>query len=201
MRCPHCGNVNLVWDYVRGEVVCPKCGTVVDNIYVDDRPTRTDLIYKPVKGKEIGLSKVTREYLTLLDGIKKNRRLSGKGFIDAKSFMEYVEGRRGKVGIIKVRLPSKSLKRNAALAKVLRIIRKYPRLNSRTERAKYALGLIAIHAVTKNSLSVEEISRATGLSGMHVRRLIKVALKSDAFLREVRDSLKPPHPVSGILNT
>lgn len=35
LQCPHCGNVNLVIDYARGEVVCPKCGTVVVEHLVD----------------------------------------------------------------------------------------------------------------------------------------------------------------------
>ena len=29
VKCPHCGNLNLVVDYQRGEVICPRCGTVV----------------------------------------------------------------------------------------------------------------------------------------------------------------------------
>jgi len=29
IKCPHCGNLNLVVDHQRGEVICPRCGTVV----------------------------------------------------------------------------------------------------------------------------------------------------------------------------
>lgn len=33
MKCPQCGNEQLVWDYIHGDVVCPKCGLVIDKIY------------------------------------------------------------------------------------------------------------------------------------------------------------------------
>lgn len=35
MKCPQCGNDKLVWDFERGEVVCPYCGLVIDTIYYD----------------------------------------------------------------------------------------------------------------------------------------------------------------------
>jgi transcription initiation factor TFIIIB Brf1 subunit/transcription initiation factor TFIIB len=35
IKCPHCGNEKLVTDYERGEVVCPRCGTVVVEHLVD----------------------------------------------------------------------------------------------------------------------------------------------------------------------
>ncbi|MCD6323996.1 MAG: TFIIB-type zinc ribbon-containing protein [Desulfurococcales archaeon] len=186
VRCPHCGSRKLVWDYERGEIICPVCGTVVDRIYINELPQQPGEGAAVTKGKEPRPSRITREYLSILEEIKRNKRLARKGFIDTKSFMEYMSGRRGKVGIIKVKMPSSALRHDVRLDKVLEVIRRFPRLNSRTERARYALGLIALQVVTRGTLSVDEVSKATGLSHMHVRRLAKIVLGSEAFLREVR---------------
>ena len=49
IRCQHCGNTNLVVDYERGEVVCPRCGTVV----VDHLPDITRPEYRLFSSEDI----------------------------------------------------------------------------------------------------------------------------------------------------
>ena len=38
MRCPDCGQSNIVQDYTRGDSICSDCGTVVDSNLIDDGP-------------------------------------------------------------------------------------------------------------------------------------------------------------------
>ncbi len=37
-RCPECGSTDLSRDYERGELVCNKCGIVIDDSYIDQGP-------------------------------------------------------------------------------------------------------------------------------------------------------------------
>ncbi len=36
--CPECGGPNLILDHTRGEMTCRDCGTVVDDMMIDDSP-------------------------------------------------------------------------------------------------------------------------------------------------------------------
>ncbi|MCH8908358.1 MAG: transcription initiation factor IIB [Candidatus Heimdallarchaeota archaeon] len=36
--CPECGGKNLIQDKTRGEIICRDCGTVVDDMIIDDSP-------------------------------------------------------------------------------------------------------------------------------------------------------------------
>jgi len=36
--CPECGGTNLIQDKTRGEIICRDCGTVVDDLVIDDSP-------------------------------------------------------------------------------------------------------------------------------------------------------------------
>ncbi len=37
-KCPECGSNNLKYDYARGELVCMKCGLVIDENIIDEGP-------------------------------------------------------------------------------------------------------------------------------------------------------------------
>ncbi|MCL6014381.1 MAG: transcription initiation factor IIB, partial [Candidatus Thermoplasmatota archaeon] len=37
-KCPECGSTDLSRDYERGELVCNKCGIVIDESYIDQGP-------------------------------------------------------------------------------------------------------------------------------------------------------------------
>ena len=38
MKCPKCGNTHLTKDYSRAELVCEKCGLVIDADLIDRGP-------------------------------------------------------------------------------------------------------------------------------------------------------------------
>ncbi len=140
------------------------------------------------------MSKATKEYLRLLKRIKSSRRLSKRAVIDTKNFMEYVDGKRGRVKTVKVGITDVRLLTDTHVSEVLKIINKYPRLNSRTDRAKVALALIAIGIATKSRLEIRSLSRATSLSEMHIRRLRKTLSMQKAFINEVRRALEEDAP-------
>lgn len=64
--CDYCGSKNLLWDYVRGEIVCGDCGTTLDKVYD----------YRPVYAEEVS-------------------RTSGQGYIlknnRLDSYREFIE--------------------------------------------------------------------------------------------------------------
>jgi len=190
MRCPYCGSTNIIWDEERGEIVCMDCGSVIDRIYVSRDDYRVD-DFKPSSPKgSVRLSRTTKEFLKLLDKVKTSKKLKGKAVIDSAKFFDYVTGRRGKVKIIKLRTPYlRNLEKDEDISIVLKLIGKFPRLNSRTDRAKIALAMLTISLVKGGNISVSEISRVTGLSRMHVRRLVRELSSQKAFMAEVRKNL------------
>ena len=163
------------------------CGSVIDRIYVLGEDFRIDES-KPLLFKgSVKISRTTKEFLKLLDSVKQSKRLKGRAVIDSSNFFDYINGRRGRVKIIELRTPYlSSLRKDKEVSAILKLISKYPRLNSRTERAKIALAMLAISLVKGVGINFSEISRATGLSRIHVRRLVKELISCKAFMGEVR---------------
>lgn len=185
MKCPYCGTRDsLVWEESRGTVVCSECGTVVDSIYVSGGRPNHELeplirdrgsVTLRIFGK---MSDPSVKYLAILREIKHKPLL----YIDCDSFNRYlVLGKRIKV--IRRRFsPPKS----EVLDMLVRLMSKYPKLCSRTDRAKYAIAMIAYTIITEGSVDVPRLSKDLGLSKTHVRRLLRVVRSSQDFLNEVR---------------
>ncbi|OYT52079.1 MAG: hypothetical protein B6U73_00625 [Desulfurococcales archaeon ex4484_204] len=191
MLCPYCRSRELFWDYERGEVICVRCGSVVDRIYYYDRltnqetlsiaqaPKRTSRALKP--------KPVTMKYLKLLSRVKKLSNV----FIDNEAFMEYATKGGPHVKILK-RPFNEELLNDSNVKTVLKIMSKYPRLSSRTERAKLALALLTLALLNSSYWSLNAISSNTGLSKVHVRRLLNLLRSERDFVREVKGSLVRP---------
>ncbi|WP_338600046.1 TFIIB-type zinc ribbon-containing protein [Sulfolobus tengchongensis] len=74
MECPICGSAEIIWNDKDGEVVCSKCGTVIDNIYYynrngDHNTTEVIIIdnsfYKDeIKIKQIRIKKFLRNHIS-----------------------------------------------------------------------------------------------------------------------------------------
>lgn len=176
----------LVWDEIRGTVVCSECGTVVDSIYVTSAGFNhgSELLRDRAPAVSGSLGKLTNasvKYLAILKEIKHKPLL----YIDPGSFDRYlVLGKRVKVIRRKLSLP-----KNDVLDRVVKLTSKYPKLCSRTDRAKYAIAVIAYTLVTAGSVDILKLSKDLGLSKTHIRRLLKVVKNSRDFLDEVRKSL------------
>jgi len=178
-----------VWDYERGCIVCGDCGTVIDLIYQPHTPfnLQEDWMIRRSRGVDhgISLSKHTRMYLKLV------RKASEYGLVvDNEVFKEYSLGRSPLVKVFKK--PNVDLDKFASdeyVRLVLDLMVKYPRLASRTDRAKVALAKIALSSLLDEELDVKKLSRELNISEVHIRRLYKAVVSEFGFLDEVRKSL------------
>ena len=193
MICPYCGSKELIWDYSSGYIICSDCGSVLDRIYEQtllrlNEGLEDSVVSSSIKGN-VKLKPITIRYLELLEKVKnKKRRLS----IDSKAFLEYAEGKRPLVKVL-TRNYNREVLLREDVRKVINLMKKYPRLNSRTDRAKIAIALIAIRMANKeaiNSAILKGIIHDTSLSKAHIRRLIKLVRQEREFLKEVKNVIK-----------
>lgn len=169
--------------------MCSDCGTVVDVIYQSYPPfnLQEDHIIRRSRGIDhsVSLSRHTRTYLKLV------RKASEYGLVvDNEVFKEYSLGRSPLVKVFKK--PNVDLDRftsDEPIRLVLDVMMKYPRLASRTDRAKVALAKIALSSLSEEGLDVKKLSRELNISEVHVRRLHKIVISEFGFLDEVRKSL------------
>ncbi len=188
MKCPNCGCKELMWDFQRGDVICTNCGLVLDKILVLGSNTSNqvnEVLNNNSKGqsKPVRLSRITIEYLKLL---RKTKSMRGNVKVRIRS-VEDIESSRIRQVKIFYREFNKDKLRDNRVVKIMRIMDKYPRLKSRTDRAKLAIALIALHLITKaNRLSYTSIQNDTGLSRVHIRRLINEVKKERNFIEEVK---------------
>ncbi len=166
--------------------MCSACATVLDQVYVNDG------IYGDLEELHVGkrrgfrrfssvmyrLSEVSAKYVELLE----EARLKQELYIDEESFMMYLTlGKRVKV--LRRRAPQP---RDEVIKEIVKAMSKYPKLCSRTDRAKYALAEVAYAIATGSSIDTAKLSKELGLSRTHVKRLVKVIHSSARFVDEVR---------------
>ena len=189
MKCPYCGSTNLVWDYQRGEVICTYCASVIDKIYVSTKPhgewgeehRRSSSCTSDYVPK---LKKATKDYLKILETMSSRNR--NDITIDTKAFWEYQKtGRRVKLLKRRVNIKYSS---DLSVRIAMDVLRKYPKLSSRTDRAKIAIALLAIALVKGAKLNTALITREVGLSKVHIKRLEKLVLKERAFIKELKEA-------------
>ncbi|MCD6428213.1 MAG: TFIIB-type zinc ribbon-containing protein [Desulfurococcales archaeon] len=187
MRCPYCGSSDLIWDYQRGEVVCTQCASVIDRIYVSTIQRSDNDAEVKQKNLRVGepvpkLKKATKDYLKILESIRDKSDV----VIDVNAFWEYQKtGRR--VKLLKKRL-SPDLLNDCAVRVAMDILRKYPKLSARTDRAKIAIALLAISLVKGTRLNMASLTKKVGLSKVHIKRLEKLVLKERAFIDELKEA-------------
>ncbi len=186
MRCPYCGSQNLVWDYQRGEVVCTCCGTVVERIYVNASIHSEHYVEIQQRNSRINglvpkLRKATKDYLRILESIRNKKDV----VIDVNAFWEYQKtGRR--VKLLKKKF-STELVNDSAIRIAMDVLKKYPKLSARTDRAKIAIAVLAISLVKGTKLNTSLLTKKVGLSKVHVKRLEKLVLKEKAFINELKE--------------
>lgn len=189
MQCAYCRSLNVVWDFERGCVVCGDCGTVLDVIYCfchSIAPKEEHSIRKSRNGiHKPSISRYTRTYLRLM------RRASEYGLeIDNEVFKKYSSGTSPLVKVFKK--PSVDLNKLTSeeyVKAVLDVMRKYPRLTSRTDRAKVALVKIALSMVSENEVNIKKLSHELRISEVHVRRLHRILASESEFLNDVKRTI------------
>jgi len=199
MKCPYCGSRNIVWDYARGDVICASCGSVLEKIYVIEQPTSKEFMQGALKddcyrgrrnNKRVTVTKYTSEYLKLMNKVKRSKRLRSV-VIDSEQLRKYVDGEGPPVKIFK-RNPQdvQALLRDPKVKLVLEIMLRFPRLSSRTDRAKVALALIALMLLAGQRIDAREVAEKSGISIMHARRLAKTLKENKDFVNELKKFIK-----------
>ena len=191
MKCPYCRSSTLIWDYERGEVICPNCGSVIERIYVSS--TYFDLNDEGDAEKSLRsepkLKPITKLYLKFIHRSSILRKSKVK--VNKEALLRYLEGKGPHVKIFKKPFNENKL-RDEVINKIINIMNKYPRLKSRTDRAKLALALIAVRIASGENINnvVTTIRKDTALSLTHIKRLMKLVVLERRFIEEVRTLLQ-----------
>ncbi len=179
-----------MWDYQRGDIVCTKCGLVIDKILTTDTKVITQATnQQDIRRKERGikLSRYTIEYLKLLE---KTKNMKGKVKVRINSLQDIENCRVRQVKVFYREFNEEKMK-DRNVTKIMKIMSKYPKLKSRTDRAKLAIALITLYLITKsNNIPYSTIQNDTGLSRVHIRRLIREIKRERTFIEEVKAILK-----------
>ncbi|MEM1982334.1 MAG: TFIIB-type zinc ribbon-containing protein [Sulfolobales archaeon] len=178
-----------MWDYERGYIICSDCGTVLDTIYyfhLSNNPREEQLIRNSKKvNYNPSISKHTKTYLKLI------RKALEYGLeVDNEVFAKYSLGHSPLVKVFKK--PEVNLNKlisDESVKMVLDVMKKYPKLASRTDRAKIALAKIALSMVSENELDIKKLSHELRISEVHMRRLYRVVVSEFEFLKDVRRTL------------
>ncbi len=194
MRCTYCGSTSILWDEFRGDVVCLNCGTVIDRIYVasptspgngaEQSLSRNHVRERAGSRVKASLSKHTRLYIKLLKKAKEKNLI-----IDNEKFLDHIYRGKPLVKVFK-RRKIVGLDEESSVRMVMNIMGKYPRLNSRTDRARVALALISLKLVRGERNYVKSVAQLTGLTEVHVRRLTYLLKNNRDFIDEVRKALR-----------
>ena len=186
-----CSKNYLVWDYQRGEVICTKCGMVVEERLLIETSSKKEKIRDNIKMYNQFISNYNNiirnknikynKFKKILNKLRKINSLTKKTQgnlikIDEESFEQYV---RTGSSVLVIKKTSKQLEQIFSDPEIKSIverkIKKNPRLNSRTFRSKVAIALIIKEmeaGKTKLSLKdLREIAVKTGTSVSHVKRL------------------------------
>ncbi len=182
--CTYCRSNHIIWDYEKGDIICGNCGAVLDKIYLDGvvkHDEDADSFKRDYRCSLI--SKHTKLYLKLME------KASRYGLVvDNDVVMKYFSGKAPLIKVFKRPAPvNAELTNDERIKIVMSIVNKYPRLASRTERAKYALAKIALAIAMNeaNHLDIKRMKNELNISEVHLRRLLKVINENPDFLREV----------------
>ncbi|MEM4818760.1 MAG: TFIIB-type zinc ribbon-containing protein [Desulfurococcaceae archaeon] len=203
MNCSVCKG-QLIWDYERGEIVCTKCGLIVDQLttleaeeYRVTAGNRDDHVVKKLKNEK--RSVVSSKYKYMLKLYNECKRI-----VRNKPWLEIDYDkvlRTGKfVMSIHARV-STEVRKNVEILGYWDILRKglefigsvNPAFLARTERSKYALAYIVARKLeTGKHPSCEEVTRIFKVSTTSYKRLCVLANK----LIVAADKLRVDHSLN-----
>jgi len=180
-----CGSKDLIWDYKNGFIVCTECGEVQEKIIIvqahasnDQGIERKNEYWNFIRKKE----KTYKKYMKIhkkLYRLKRKLEIDEKAFLDSLSMHSQIKtltSERTKIAIENAMVDDK------IRMIIEKVISKIPRLNSRTERGKIAAAMIlAILWQNKriDTKTIKVLSKKTGTSPCHVKRIYKTIMKLD----------------------
>lgn len=176
--CPICGSREVVWDEYRGEIICSSCGTVIDQIYYTPK---TSLEISLERGETEKQKKIRRSLERPGKIIKTYNKLFAswslrKGLeINIESLNSLREGvYNGHVfKYYKDPLLEKMLEISPTLKKIYDYTSMFPRLASRTFRARLLISYIVLKEASRSLISNSLMSKAFSVSKNHLNRVRK----------------------------
>ncbi|MEZ0290886.1 MAG: TFIIB-type zinc ribbon-containing protein [Sulfolobales archaeon] len=191
-RCPSCGSEDVVWDYQRGEVICSSCGLVIDTIYYTARrfseknESSERKVLKAVSlRRESAPGVIVKAYSKFFSWWRLRKNLE----IDRDLLLRAYEGSSVSRVIrhIKDSKLEKLLQISPTLKKVFNYIDLYPRLSSRTFRAKVLVSYLLLREAYGTPISLNMLSRAFSISRNHLLRIRKEIKRYPEIQKLIRD--------------
>ena len=199
MKCEICGSDIMIWDYTRGDIICPSCGTVICPIYEyrltyfeslnKDRPRASGLKAKQLRIQEKLLKNKYSKSLQRLQLYSNISTPKKNIIVNESAFQEYLEGQRPRVKILmheKDPELKKFIDENPELSKVLKVIENIPKLGSRTLRGKVAAAYTMYVMIQGMDPDPIEISKITGITTVHAKRIIAEVKKYRKLIERLK---------------
>ncbi|MCC6061360.1 MAG: TFIIB-type zinc ribbon-containing protein [Desulfurococcales archaeon] len=203
-QCPKCGSKEIIWDPERGEVVCSSCGLVIDEIYYYPK-TFVELkgdaheIKNRRSVKEKNSREKPGEILSIYGKLFGWWSLRRDIDIDKDRLLQFSRG--GYNGRIFVHKKDRELEKMFEISPSLKKIYDYtsifPKLSSRTFRARLLISYILLRDLYGSHVSTSLMSKAFSVSRNHLIRirrelqkypeLIKFVSELDVSYKELND--------------
>jgi transcription initiation factor TFIIIB Brf1 subunit/transcription initiation factor TFIIB len=178
-RCPVCGG-QLIWDYERGEIVCSRCGLVVDKIYYYGPPRSRGEEETPTQEQQAPTRRIKREYRIHMSRYRMARRyVRNRPWLEVDYDTVIETGRMIRSIKSKTTLEAEKnimeLGLKDRLDEILKLIEKiYPVALARTDRSRYALAYMLYKILSSGRLPrEEEVIRIFMISPTSYKRLEK----------------------------
>jgi len=190
-RCPYCNHTEVIWDYERGYLVCPNCGSVL-------MPLITNAVPSPERAKDLystdwsGIrtvreslqDKVRASYARHLSRIVKEvtlyERYARRARKNVEVNLDALMNGRGKERVYKHRNDDqlqRLVEQDDELKRVLEaVVERDPVFSSRTYRGKVAIALMLKYIIHGEEPNLEEIIKLTSISRTHAKRLYRLVL-------------------------
>jgi len=176
-RCPVCGSTQVIWDEFRGEVICSSCGLVIDQIYYTYRTSgektaedksREGKDNRKISGKP---GRILRIYNRLFGSWSLRKGLD----VDINSLETLSSGvYTGRVfRHHRDTLLEKMFDISPSLKKIYEYTSMFPKLSSRTFRARLLISYMLLKESGNGFASNEILSRAFSISKNHLNRVKK----------------------------
>lgn len=177
----------LIWDYVRGDIICSSTGEVVDRIYSYERPMpkeetlermMLELKKRPKTNTIYNKYKVHMKFYIEAEKIVKNKpwlTVDYEKLFEQKKFVKTINS----TSTLRALENIKKLGLEKELKHVINLVKNIdPSILSRTERSKNALAYIILHLIKyKTTPDVKETIKIFNISLTTYRRLEKIAKK------------------------
>jgi len=190
IKCPRCGSEEIIWDPERGEVICSSCGLVIDEIYYHPR-TFVELKRNVNEGgnRRSARKKSSREkpgeILSIYEKLFGWWRLRRNIDIDKDRLLQFSrEGYNGRIFVHKKdRELQKLLEISPTLKKIYDYLENFPRLSSRTFRARLLISYILLKDPYGNEMNTSILSKIFSFHKVHTRRIIRMLQKYPELIR------------------